>query len=154
MARMGQPRDIPSLANPVGLRHIGSIGSDGTPFADNLQPPSRPHPLRRGIDMSEPDPGSAERWTSFTETSAAGLRGVPLRLAEGDLVPTARRERFFRRRKGRLTGGSGSAYTAPPDAVPKQNGPGRTDFPRVRKVDLARAKVLDFLSKGNYESDY
>ncbi|MET3485583.1 hypothetical protein ABIC70_005124 [Methylobacterium sp. 1973] len=56
--------------------------------------------------------------------------------------------------KRRLTRKSGAAYTAPPDAVRKKNGAGRTDFPRFRKVDLAKAKVLDFSSKGNYESDY
>jgi hypothetical protein len=38
--------------------------------------------------------------------------------------------------------------------VPKQNGPSRTDFPRFRKVVLAKAKALDFSSSGNYESDY
>ncbi len=66
----------------------------------------------------------------------------------------ARPVRFFRREKGRLTRKSGAAYTAPPDAVRKKNGAGRTDFPRFRKVDLAKAEVLDFSSKGNYESDY
>jgi hypothetical protein len=66
----------------------------------------------------------------------------------------ARPVRVLRREKGRLTRKSGAAYTAPPDAAPKQNGPGRTDFSRFRKVDLAKAKVLDFTSASNYESDY
>ena len=62
--------------------------------------------------------------------------------------------RFFRRENGRLTRKSGAAYTAPPDAVRKKNGAGRTDFPRFRKVDLAKAEVLDFSSASDYESDY
>ena len=62
--------------------------------------------------------------------------------------------RFLRREKRRLTRKYGAAYTAPPDAVRKKNGAGRTDFLRFRKVDLAKAEVLDFPSASSYESDY
>ncbi len=37
---------------------------------------------------------------------------------------------------------------------PEEKRSGSDGLPRFRKVDLAKAKVLDFSSKGNYESDY
>jgi hypothetical protein len=127
------PAGIPSALT----RSSGSIEPDGRWVRARLEP-DRQRLL--GIDQSATDPdGLKPRRAALTERA---------RLETGWAGPVASPE------KGRLTGGSGAAYTAPPDAVRKKNGAGRTDFPRLRKVDLARAKVLDSSSKGNYESDY
>lgn len=96
---MGQPRDIPSLAEAGGVGHMAFIGSDGTPFAENLQPFSRSGPLRRGIGVSEPDLGFAKGWMPLTETRAAGLPGRAVVFGGGNRLPTRRRRRFFRREK-------------------------------------------------------
>jgi hypothetical protein len=133
-------------------------GSDGTPSAGFPSALPASLDLRVGT-LSGLSPGSIPN--PVTEEASIVQRRTGMVLGPFHAALRRRRHRIparpvrvLRREKGRLTRKSGAAYTAPPDAAPKQNGPGRTDFSRFRKVDLAKAKVLDFTSASNYESDY
>ena len=160
--RAGEPAAarIPACVLRIAMRFTTSASSAATV----RRPPILPSASPAGFDPRVGTPTGLGQ----AQTRCAAADGASIVQCRTGMTPgsprTARRRRrhrwsarpvrFRRGEKGRLTRRFGAAYTAPPDAVRKKNGAGRTDFPRFRKVDLAKAEVLDFSSAGNYESDY